>query len=73
MMQSRHIMKLKPFVRTLGNASLAHIMADGCCGRLKMTQCTWGDTTHHYTAIYECVICGKTIESIHNKPGWQNG
>lgn len=66
----RHKMNLKPFVRTLGNAVIAHIQADNCPGgRLMLKECQWDDKKHEYSATYKCALCGRTIESVHNKSG----
>jgi len=65
----RHKMNLKPFVRMLGNASLAHIMTNQCYGRLMLVGCWWDDKKHKYGATYECKLCGKIAASGHNKPG----
>ncbi len=72
-MQPRHKMKLDPSERMLGNASLAHILANGCYGRLKMKSYQSDNEAGRYAAKYECVKCGKIIESQHNKPGWRLG
>ena len=75
----RHKMNLKPFVRTAGNAVLAHIQADDCYGRLMLVECQWDDKPQNpalleqprYMAKYECAKCGKIVDSQHNKPGDQ--
>ncbi len=64
-----HKKKLKPFVRMLGNAIIAHALHSKCPGgRLVMTEWWSDDETHKYGAKYMCKICGVTIESQHNKP-----
>ena len=68
-MNHKKKLKIKPFERTLGNASLSHIVADECYGRLMMLNCYWSDRKRLYRAEYECALCGMTIKSGHNKPG----
>ena len=66
-----HKKKLKPFDRLLGNASLGHIQADGCYGRMMMVTYRRNDSTNYYRARYRCAVCGKIIDSGHGKPGGQ--
>ena len=67
-----HKKKLKPFERIAGNAVLAHILATGCYGRLKMKSYSCDHEKHRYSAVYECAKCGKVVESQHSKPGEKN-
>lgn len=64
-----HKKQLKPFERTLGNASLGHICAGECYGRLMMVECQWNDKKRIYMATYECAVCGKIVVTGHRKSG----
>jgi len=62
-------MKLNPSDRLMGNASLAHILADGCYGRMALMRWQFNGNTQAAEATYMCQTCNKIVESRHNKHG----
>ncbi len=64
---TNHKHKLTPAERLEGNAVLTHLAATDCTGRLMLVRYSKDTVKHHYKTVYQCVKCGKIIESKTNK------